>query len=153
MADELLKQVEELLRETFDGGLPGEGTQYLDRDSGIVKTLALFTAEQASRPIDGHPTVAGQARHLLFHLRASIDWINGKREKLDWKGSFLPAAMDAAEWAALPARLQQAREELLQLLRDMPHERLVTEGAGMGIIAHLAYHLGSLRQHLPRPAR
>jgi hypothetical protein len=39
MIDALFQQMQELLRETFEGAIPGEGTQYLDHDSGIRNTL------------------------------------------------------------------------------------------------------------------
>ena len=49
MPEALFDQMKELLRETFEGGLPGQGTQYLDSASGIRITLKSLSAEQASR--------------------------------------------------------------------------------------------------------
>lgn len=44
MYQQMLDQTRELLRETFEGARPGEGTQYLDHDSGVGPTLAKLTA-------------------------------------------------------------------------------------------------------------
>ena len=41
------------------------------------------------------------------------------------------------------------REEYLRVMKSLSPEKFVEEGAGMGAIAHLAYHLGAIRQHLP----
>jgi hypothetical protein len=73
MKDAFLEHVVELLRKTFEGGLPGQGTQYLDHGSGIRATLARITAEQASRRTEGHPSIAAHARHMNFHLRVTSE--------------------------------------------------------------------------------
>ncbi len=149
MQDELFAQMEELLRETFDGGKPGEGTAYLDHDSGIRNTLKAVTAEQASRRPGNHPSIASHVRHMTFHLRVSYEWIAGDHSKRDWKGSFLPYEVTPEEWAALQEEFEAVRQEFLRFMKTLPPEKLITEGAGMGTIAHLAYHLGAIRQLLP----
>ena len=149
MVDELFAQMEELMRETFEGGKPGEGTQYLDHDSGIRTTLKGMTAEQASRRVGDHPSIAGHVRHMSYHMRAACAWIAGDHGKLDWKGSFLPHAVTVDEWNALIRQLEEERTAFLRFMKALPPEKLVAEGAGMGSIAHLAYHLGAIRQLLP----
>jgi hypothetical protein len=148
--DDILAQVEELMRETFEGGLPGQGTQYLDRTSGITPTLQTLTAEQASRSLDGHPSIASHARHMNFHLRVAKEWILGDHSRRDWKGSFEPQTVDQTEWRQLQQELQRSREELIEVLRSLDDEKFVEEGAGMGSIAHAAYHLGAIRQIMHR---
>jgi hypothetical protein len=150
MREGVLGLVEELLRETFEGGRPGQGTQYLDHGSGVLPTLAKLTAEQASRSLDGHPSIAAHARHTAFHLRVSKEWILGDHSRRDWKGSFEPQSVTEAEWRALQHELQRSREELLEVLRSLDDETFVSEGAGMGSIAHVAYHLGAIRQIMHR---
>jgi hypothetical protein len=146
VTEELLRQVEELMRETFEGGLPGEGTQYLDGDSGISRTFEGLTAAQASQPQSGHPTIAAHARHMNFHLRVTSEWILGDHHARDWKASFEPQTVTDAEWTALLRDLETSRLELIRVLRSLEPETLVREGAAMGAIAHLAYHLGAIRQ-------
>lgn len=129
MKDAFLDQVVELLRETFDGGLPGQGTQYLDHASGIRATLAGITAEQASRRIDAHPSIAAHARHMNFHLRVRSEWIQGDHGKRDWLASFEPQAVTAAEWAALQNDLEASRAKLTRVLQSLTPEKFLEEGA------------------------
>ncbi len=150
MKDAILEQVVELLRETFEGGLPGQGTQYLDHGSGIRSTLKPITAEQASRRLDGRPSIAAHARHMNFHLRVAGEWIQGDHSKRDWLGSFEPQTVTAEEWTRLQGDLEASRAELVRIFKSLTPERFVEEGAGMGVIAHLAYHLGAIRQLMHR---
>ena len=150
MKDAILEQVVELLRETFEGGLPRLGTQYLDHGSGIRATLGRITAEQASRRLDGRPSIAAHARHMNFQLRATSEWIQGDHSKRDWLASFEPQAVTAEEWARLKQDFEASRTELVRVLRSLTRERFVEEGAGFGAVAHLAYHLGAIRQLMHR---
>jgi len=150
LTQEFLKQAVDLLRETFEGGLPGQGTQYLDHSSGIRATLNTVTAEQASRRLDGHPSIAAHARHMNFHLRVVGEWIQGDHSKRDWNQSFEPQTVTDAEWTKIKEDLEASRRELVRVLESLPPERLAEEGAAMGAIAHLAYHLDAVRQLLHR---
>jgi hypothetical protein len=132
-------------------GRTGEGTQYLDRGSGIIPTVRKLSAEEASLRREGQPSIISHLRHMEFHLRVSHEWIAGDHSRRDWKGSFLPHPVTPAEWQKLIEQIQQTRQDFLRVLRSLPADRLVSEGAGMGAIAHLAYHLGAIRQ-LPRPS-
>ena len=149
MSDALLREIEELLRETFEGGRPGQGTQYLDHDSGILNTLERLSAAQASRPNGSHPSVAAHVRHMIFHLKVAYEWIGGDHSKRDWKGSFLPQTVTPEEWSRLLTRIVEAKAEYLRVIQALPPDRLISDGGAMGVIAHLAYHLGAIRQHLP----
>jgi hypothetical protein len=146
----MLDQAVELLRETFEGGLPGQGTQYLDHGSGIRATLNAITAEQASRRPDGHPSIAAHARHMNFHLRVTSEWILGDHSRRDWLGSFEPQTVTEDEWARLKQDLEASRAELVRVLRSLTPERFVEEGGAIGAIVHLAYHLGAIRQLMHR---
>ena len=146
MKDELLKEIEELLRETFEGGRPGEGTRYLDHAAGIRATLTSLDAAQASRSRRGHPSIAAHARHMNFHLRVVAEWMQGVRVKRDWPASFVPGEVSAEEWARLQSELEESRTEFLRVLRSLPPDKFVSEGAGIDALVHLAYHLGAIRQ-------
>jgi hypothetical protein len=150
MKDAMLAQVTELLRETFDGGLPDQGTIYLDHTSGIRNTLSPLTAEQASRRLDGHPSIAAHARHMNFHLRTIGEWMEGDRSPRDWPGSFEPQTVTAEEWAKIQRDLEASRARLLRVLGTLPPEQFIEVGAGIGAVVHLAYHLGAIRQLLHR---
>jgi hypothetical protein len=149
MADTFFAEVEELMRETIEGARPGSGTQYLDHDSGIRNTLNRFSAKQASAPLGSHPTIAGQVRHMVFHLKSASEWIAGDHSKRDWKGSFLPRTVNDEEWDKLKIDLEKASANYMNTIKGLPPATLISESGGMGVIAHLAYHLGAIRQYLP----
>ena len=138
------------MRETFEGGLPGQGTAYLDHGSGIRSTLSSLTAEQASRRFDGHPSIASHVRHMNFQLRVTAEWIQGDHSRRDWAASFEPQVATEKEWAALQRDLEGSRAEFIRVLEGLSPERFVEEGAGLGAVAHLAYHLGAIRQLMHR---
>ena len=150
LKQEFFTQIVDLLRETFEGGLPGQGTQYLDHNSGIRGTLNALTAEQASHRIDGHPSIAAHARHMLFHLRVTSEWILGDRSRRDWAASFEPQSVSEEEWTRIKQDLEASRQELVRALESLTLERFVEEGAALASIAHLAYHLGAVRQLMHR---
>lgn len=149
MSNVLFREIEELMRETFEGGRPGEGTRYLDHDSGILNTLRGLSAAQASRPNGNHPSVAAHVRHMMFHLKVAYEWIGGDHSKRDWKGSFLPQTVTPEEWSGLLTQIVETKAEYLRVLQALSQDRLIPEGGAMGVIAHLAYHLGAIRQLLP----
>jgi hypothetical protein len=146
MHEAILHEVEELLRETFEGGVPGQGTRYVDHASGIKRTLGSLSAEQASRSPNGHPSIAAHARHMNFHMCVVTEWIQGVRKPRDWKGSFFPQRVSETEWRDLQAELDASRAEFVRVLRTLPPESFAKEGAGIGAVVHLAYHLGAIRQ-------
>ena len=149
MTETLFDQMQELLRETFEGARPGEGTQYLDHTSGIRNTLANLSAAQASLREGQHPSIAAHVRHMNFHLRVTHEWVMGDHSKRDWKGSFEPQSVTPEDWTQLQQDLEATCQQFLRVMKSLPEEKLVSEGTGMGAIAHLAYHLGAIRQRLP----
>jgi len=150
MSDALFERLKETLRETYEGGVPGEGTEYLDHDSGIRSTLRGLSAERASARPDGRPSVAAHARHMAFHLRVVAEWVQGVRAKRDWLASFEPQTVNEEEWALIQQEVEDARAEFLRAMGALEPDRLAGEGAGLGAIAHLAYHLGAIRQLVHR---
>ncbi len=144
----------DILREAVEGGQPGQGTAFLDGTNadgtgnhGLLATLDALSAEQASRDIHG-ATVAGQARHTAFHLEVVVRWEGGERGPFDWQGSFQPAQGPPGEWDALRARVRAAYEGLVAYVgtqRDQPVTGDATGGLS-GAAAHVAYHLGAIRQ-------
>jgi hypothetical protein len=149
MSSVLMTEIVELIRETFEGGRPGEGTQYLDHDSGIRSTLKSLTAAQASQVNGKHPSIAAHVRHMIFHIRVAYEWINGDHSRRDWKGSFLPYAVTSEEWGRLLTEIEEARGTYVRVLEALLPDKLISDGGAMGVIAHLAYHLGAIRQMLP----
>lgn len=145
----------DILKEAVEGGAPGQGTAFLDGtgadgggNHGLLATLAGLSAAQASRDVNGS-TVAGHARHTAFHMEVIVRWErDGDRGPFDWKGSFQPARVNEEEWREVESRVRRAYEELVAFARtqaDGPANGDATGGLTGGV-AHVAYHLGSIRQ-------
>ncbi|WP_189074393.1 DinB family protein [Deinococcus sedimenti] len=145
----------DILREAVEGGHPGQGTAFLDGtkadgsgNHGLLATLDGLSAAQASQEVLGS-TVAAHAAHTAFHLEVIIRWErDGDRGPFDWTGSFQPVQVDDAAWDAARARLRAAYDALLTFARtfeDRPADGELTGGL-TGAVAHVAYHLGAIRQ-------
>ncbi len=139
----------EILREACEGGIPGQGTAFLDgtRDgvnNGLFATLDRVSAEHASSGALG-TSIAAHAAHTAYHMEVVVRWTNGDRGPFDWKGSFEPAAVDEAQWAATRTRLRAGYEGLVTLARGVKDWNEDETGGLAGAIAHVAYHLGAIR--------
>ncbi|MFZ1701702.1 MAG: hypothetical protein WBO10_12595 [Pyrinomonadaceae bacterium] len=134
-----------LLRETFEGSPEGQPSAYLDRGVGIFITLNDLSAEAASKDVHG-TTVAAHTEHAKFYLDRLCEYINGRKESVNWEDSWLIESVNGAEWDALRA---SARNSYEKALRCLAQDRVWSEmqvGMAMGLIAHSAYHLGAIRQ-------
>lgn len=145
----------DILREAVEGGHPGQGTAFLDGtkadgsgNHGLLATLDALSAEQASREVLGS-TVAAHAAHTAYHLEVIVRWErDGDRGPFDWTGSFEPTQVDADGWAVTRERLHAAYGALTTFARtweDRPVDGDVAGGL-TGAVAHVAYHLGAIRQ-------
>jgi len=152
-AEMLFSCTHTLLSELVDGPAPGQGTWILDRDpsAGLRGTLDSLTAAQASRHIvPGESSIAGHANHLLFSLVLMNRWAAGENpfEGADWQGSWKIQSVDDAQWEDLRHALKEqghAWMEALDAAKAWDEESLT---GALASIAHLAYHLGAIRNML-----
>ena len=150
-----LQGILDILKEAVEGGTPGQGTSFLDGTSadgtgnhGLLATLATLTAAQASDPTVLGLSVAAHAAHMAFHLEVGVRWAEGERGPFDWKGSFGSGQVTPEAWNLLQARVKAAYEALLAVVeRPIPDEPPEDTAGGLaGAAAHVAYHLGAVRQ-------
>jgi hypothetical protein len=149
----LISGVLDLLRETFEGGNPGEGTGFLDNtkadgsdNRGWFATVDALTAEQASRPTALDLSVAAHTSHAAYHLEVGVRWASGERGPFDWKGSFEPRIVNDAQWDQARLRLRKAYRDILELARRVTEWNEDNAGGLAAALAHAAYHLGAVRQ-------
>ncbi|HWG85001.1 MAG TPA: DinB family protein [Deinococcales bacterium] len=145
-----------VLREALEGGVPGQGTAFLDGtkadgsgNNGLLAVLDGLTAEQASDPTVLGTSIASHAAHVAYHLEVGVRWEQGDRGPFDWKGSFQPAVVDDAGWQATRERLRTAYTTVVEMIRrqeawDEPDKA----GWPAAALAHVCYHLGAVRQQL-----
>lgn len=110
----------------------------------ISPALARLFAEL----VDG-ATVAAHAQHVRYGLSLMNRWAReGGNPFADatWDAAWKTSHVDAAQWQEIRAGLRRECEGWLDVLRA-PREASNVELMGMiGSIAHLAYHLGAIRQ-------
>jgi hypothetical protein len=138
-----------LLSELLNG--PSADAYMLNRgDVGLLGSLDKLSAADASARAGG-ASIAAHVDHLRYGLGLMNRWSAGEHpfETADWGASWQRTTVSAPEWEALKTELAvEARRWLTAV--DAPRE---VSGADLtaiiGSIAHLAYHLGAIRQMHP----
>lgn len=138
-----------LFAELVDGA-PEKGTYVLNpRDAGLLGSLDRLSAEAASASSDGGATIAAHAEHLRYGLSLMNRWAGGEPNPFataDWTAAWNTTAVSEDEWQQLRAGLRDEAHRWLQAL-GTPREVHRIELNGMvSSVAHLAYHLGAIRQ-------
>ena len=118
-------------------------------DIGLLRSLDRLSAADASRSANDGATIAAHARHVQYGLSLMNRWArDGGNPFADaaWDAAWGTAAVEDDEWRSIRAGLELETRRWLEAL-DSPREVAAVELAGMiASIAHLAYHLGAIRQ-------
>lgn len=141
-----VRQLSNVLQEAVEGS-SGPWTYFIDNrpDAGVFGALAGLTAAEASRA-QGGTSIAAHAHHVAFAMEASAASIEGDRTPRDWKKSWRVKTVDAAAWKELVARLHREYQGLRQAVLSKAWSSEEAFGETVGVIAHIAYHLGAIRQ-------
>ena len=118
-------------------------------DVGLLRSLDKIPAADASRAVNGGASIAAHTRHVQYGLSLMNRWATeGGNPFADatWDEAWKTSVVDAAEWDAIRNGLGEETTRWLQALKT-PRDVAEAELNGMiGSIAHLAYHLGAIRQ-------
>jgi hypothetical protein len=141
-----------LFLELIDGvdvGNAGGGFVLNTGDVGLLRSLDRLSAAEASRSLNGGATIAAHAQHLRYGLSLMNRWAaQGGDPFADatWDEAWKTAAVNDAEWGAIRNGLGHETRRWLQALGS-PRSVNDLEFTGiMASIAHLAYHIGAIRQ-------
>lgn len=151
---ELTDTLTALLGELVDGAPEGGAFMLNGGDPGLLASLDRLPAWAASRAATGGASIAAHVDHLRYGLSLMNRWAAGENPFLDadWTAAWRTASVSDEEWALLRAGLRDEAHRWLQAL-GQPREVSDIELNGVvGSIAHLAYHLGAIRQ-IDRAAR
>ena len=124
-------------------------------DPGLLRSLSVLTAADASNRSNEGATIAAHVDHLRYGLSLMNRWATGEQqvfENADWSRSWKMTSVSEAEWARLRAQLADECRRWLESLRAARAVNVDELNAVVGTIAHLAYHLGAIRQ-IARAAR
>jgi hypothetical protein len=151
---ELADTLTTLLAELVDGA-PGQAAYVLNRgDAGLLRSLDRLTAADASATARGGASIAAHVDHLRYGLSLMNRWSAGENpfDDADWSASWRTTLVSDHEWQELRSGLAREAHRWLETLR-VPREVTTAELNGIvGSLAHLAYHLGAVRQ-ISRAAR
>lgn len=136
--------------ELIDGTNPEVGGLALNSgDVGLLRSLEVLSAADASRNASGGATIAAHAQHLRYGLSLMNRWAaEGGNPFADaaWDAAWKLSSVDDPSWQEIRAGLADEAHRWLTTLRA---PRDVSDIGYTGIlasIAHLAYHLGAIRQ-------
>jgi hypothetical protein len=119
-------------------------------DAGLLRSLDKIGAAAASRPASaGGASIAAHVDHICYGLQLLNQWSGGDPNPwatADWAASWTRGTVDDNGWAELRSRLANEARRWQQAL-EQPRDFSDVELNGViGSIAHLAYHLGAIRQ-------
>jgi hypothetical protein len=139
-----------LFAELVDGANDPNGAFMLNSgDVGLLRSLEKLSAAEASQSFNDGATVAAHAQHVRYGLSLMNRWATeGGNPFADakWDEAWRTVEVDASTWDAIRSGLRDDAQAWLRALGS-PREVTVVELSGMiGSIAHLAYHLGAIRQ-------
>lgn len=139
-----------LFSELVDGANdPGGAFMLNSGDVGLLRSLDTLSPAAASRSVNGGATIAAHAQHVRYGLSLMNRWAtDGGNPFADakWDEAWKTTDVDAGRWQEIRDGLREEARRWRQAL-GAPREASEVELAGMiGSIAHLAYHLGAIRQ-------
>lgn len=143
-----------VMNELVNGTAPTGGLLLNSGDRGILHALDQLTAKDASVIVNGGSSIAAHVAHVTFYANIINRVAAGENpwEGADWTASWKKPVVNAEEWENLKRELADEHSKWLMVNgepRDIPTAELTYMVAS---IAHLAYHLGAIRQ-MDRHAR
>jgi hypothetical protein len=148
--NDLHSSLSRLFAELTDGPSPDAAYMLNPGDPGLLRSLEVLSAAAASRPAaPGAASIAAHVDHLCYGLDLMNRWNDGEADpwsSADWTASWRRTTVTENEWTALRERLRQTTRRWRTALQT-PRKMSALELNGViASIAHLAYHLGAIRQ-------
>ena len=139
-----------LFSELVDG-IAADGTAFVlnSGDVGLVRSLDRISAADASRSVNDGATIAAHAQHVRYGLSLMNQWADeggNPFANAKWDEAWKTRSVDEAAWDEIRGGL---RDECQRWQRTLKTSRQVAEVELTGMaasVAHLAYHLGAIRQ-------
>jgi hypothetical protein len=118
-------------------------------DVGLLRSLDRLSAASASRSVNGGATIAAHVQHLRYGLSLMNRWAaEGGDPFADakWDEAWKTSEVDAVAWHEIRSGLREEAYRWLQTLESRSRAADVEVTGMVASIAHLAYHLGAIRQ-------
>src|SRR5262245_55565176 len=128
---------------------PGARTYVLNQgDTGLLASLDRLSAAAASET-HGGGSIAAHVDHVRYGLMLLNRWAGGNPPPwpdMDWTTSWKKTVVSEVEWRTLRDDLRREAAAWAETLRTPREVTEIQAGWMLGSVAHLAYHLGSIRQ-------
>jgi hypothetical protein len=137
-----------LFAELVDGASQSEAYMLNRSDPGLLRSLDKLSATAASSITPTGSSIAAHVDHLRYGLSLMNRWSAGESpfDDADWRTSWRRTRVTAAQWKQLRDELAAEAHRWLDTLKT-PREIDQSElNSVAGSIAHLAYHVGAIRQ-------
>ncbi len=146
--DELSKTLTVLFSELVNGA-PKDGAYILNAgDEGLLRSLDKLSAQAASALTATGSSIAAHVDHLRYGLSLMNRWSTGDNPfgTADWSTSWKKTTVSDEEWQTRRAELRSETARWLEALGSPREVQAIELNGIVGTIAHLAYHLGAIRQ-------
>jgi hypothetical protein len=147
--DDTTRTLRHLFAELIDGVTEKGGFMLNTGDIGMLRSLDKLSAADASRSTNGGATIAAHTQHVRYGLSLMNQWAaegGNPFANAKWGEAWAISAVAEPEWAEIRNGLKDESRRWLDVLQT-PREVHGIEYTGMvASIAHLAYHLGAIRQ-------
>ena len=118
-------------------------------DIGLLRSLEALSAGDASRSVNEGATIAAHAQHVRYGLSLMNQWAAAGGDPFanaKWDEAWKTSAVGETEWREIRDGLREEARRWIDVLKT-PREVAGVELTGMAAsVAHLAYHLGAIRQ-------
>jgi hypothetical protein len=140
-----------LFRELVHGSPDASARTYVlnQGDPGLLTSLDRLSAAAASATPGGGPSIAAHVDHLRYGLSLLNRWADGASPPgpdMDWTVSWRQTVVSDTAWRTLRDELRREATRWAEALSTPREVSDVEAGWMAGSVAHLAYHLGAIRQ-------
>lgn len=137
-----------LFGELIDGPAASGAYMLNGGDLGMLRSLDNLSASAASAPTSTGSSIAAHVDHVRYGLSLMNRWSAGENpfKDADWGASWKKPAVTDHEWKQLRTDLRTEASRWLNVLRTPREVQQIELNGVIGSIAHLAYHLGAIRQ-------
>lgn len=132
-------------------GPPQRGGAYMlnSGDVGLLRSLDRLSAAEASQSANGGATIAAHAQHVRYGLTLMNHWAaegGNPFAHAKWDEAWKTTSVTEPQWQEIKAGLRGESERWLSALKSPRDVGGIALAGIIGSIAHLAYHLGAIRQ-------
>jgi hypothetical protein len=145
---DVANSLSQLSRELIDG-TPRAGGYVLNRgDVGLLASLDRLSAPGASTVAPSGSSIAAHVQHMSYALSLMNRWAKGENPwaSADWSASWKRTQVDDAQWQTIREELRAQTSNWMEMLKTSRTVDAADLGGLIGSVAHLAYHMGAIRQ-------